>query len=177
MKITDKPDLYDLLYNDVTEDIAMYLELLKDQIKVLEFGCGTGRITIPLAQAGHELEAVDLSTQMLNGLKTKINKDPQLLKNIKPVLGDMVNYKAKHKYEAIIIPLTSFNYLTTEGQQLNCLKNIAQNLTKDGFAIIELLSKKTFTEIEDSNKLKFIKNIIINQDEYYQYYRQTLQTA
>ena len=34
-QIVDKPDLYDLLYEDVTEDIYMYLNLLKEQKDIL----------------------------------------------------------------------------------------------------------------------------------------------
>ena len=65
-KIVDKPDLYDLLYEDVTEDIDMYIHLLKNSKNILEFGAGTGRVTIPLAKDGHYIDAVDISKSMLD---------------------------------------------------------------------------------------------------------------
>ena len=59
-KIVDNPELYDLLYNDVSEDINMYISLLQNKKNVLEFGAGSGRVTIPLAKEGHFIDAVDL---------------------------------------------------------------------------------------------------------------------
>ena len=55
----------------------------------------------------------------------------------------MCGYKSG-LFDAIIIPLTSFNYLLTKEEQLSCLQSVKDNLTEDGFAIIELLSKKHF---------------------------------
>ena len=64
--IVKKPNLYDSLYQDVTEDIPMYLKLLDGYKNILEFGAGTGRITIPLAEAGHNVDAVDIEANMLD---------------------------------------------------------------------------------------------------------------
>ena len=135
--ITDKPDLYDLLYNDVTEDIAMYIELLKNYKTILEFGCGTGRITLPLATNNHYIEAVELSAQMLNKLKSKINNDKKLVNHINPILANMCNYKSTQKFDSIIIPLTSFNYLLTEGEQRECINSIEYNLKDNGWTYVK----------------------------------------
>ena len=172
-KITDKPNLYDLLYKDVNEDIKMYIKILKNYKNILEFGCGTGRVTIPLANDNHFVEAVDISESMLNGLKEKINKDINLKDKIKPVLGDMCDYKGSNLYDAIIIPLTSFNYLMTEKEQIDCLKTVENNLKKGGIALIELLSEKTFLEVNSSDDYVYISDIKINENQYYKYYRKT----
>ena len=47
--ILKKPELYNLLYQDVKEDISLYKTLLKSYDTIVEYGAGTGRITIPLA--------------------------------------------------------------------------------------------------------------------------------
>lgn len=172
-KIVDKPDLYDLLYEDVTEDIYMYLKLLKGQKNILEFGAGTGRVTIPLAKDGHFIEAVDLSSEMLNELKNKIQDDETLRKYINPVLGNMCGYLSTKKFNAILISLTSFNYLLTEQEQEQCLLAIKNNLLDNGFAIVELLSKKTFLDTNNSDDFTFIKRIRVNDNSYYNYYRKT----
>ena len=171
--IVDKPDLYDLLYQDVKEDIKMYIKLLKDKRNILEFGAGTGRVTIPLSLDNHFIEAVDLSKDMLNKLKTKIETDKYLKSHIKPVLGNMCNYKTEIKFDAVIIPLTSFNYLLNEEDQQKCLNNVRDSLLEDGCAIVELLSKKTFLDTNKSDELSFIKRIKINNNSYYDYYRTT----
>lgn len=173
IKIIDKPDLYDLLYNDVTEDINMYIKLLENSKNVLEFGCGTGRVTIPLAMEGHQIEAVDLSEKMLNCLKKKIVKDKTLDMLITPVLGNMCSYTSNKKHDAIIIPLTSFNYLLTKNEQIECLKSIEKNLDDEGFALIELLSEKTFFETNKNSDFVYIKKLVESQKKYYKYFRKT----
>lgn len=172
-KIVDQPDLYDLLYEDVTEDIYMYLNLLKGQKNILEFGAGTGRVTIPLAKDGHFIEAVDLSSKMLNKMKNKIQNDETLREYINPVLANMCGYLSTKKFNAILIPLTSFNYLLTEQEQEQCLLAIKNNLLDNGFAIVELLSKKTFLDTNSSDDFTFIKRIGVNDRSYYDYYRKT----
>ena len=54
--IVEKPNLYDLLYADLSEDVEMYRKILKDSKSILEFGAGTGRVTIPLALDNHFVE-------------------------------------------------------------------------------------------------------------------------
>ena len=59
-------DLYDLAYGDYVEDIDFYENLARaTDGPVLELGVGTGRVAIPLAQAGHDVVGVDQSASML----------------------------------------------------------------------------------------------------------------
>ena len=62
----DRPDLYDLMSPADPEMEGFYVsEALQRGGRVLELACGTGRFTIPLARAGLEVVAGDLSEQML----------------------------------------------------------------------------------------------------------------
>ncbi len=172
--IVKEPNLYDLLYADVTEDINLYLCIAKKYDDILEFGAGTGRVTIPLAEDGHNIVAVDIEQAMLDKLQEKINSNDYLKSKIRIVKGDMCNYSDKKKYNCIFIPLTSFNYLLTREEQLSCLKTLQTNLSEDGIAIIELLSEKTFSDTNSQEKLTFIKKIHVDDKKYYQYWRNTV---
>ena len=67
----DRPDLYDLMSPPDPEMEAFYLsEALQRGGRVLELACGTGRFTIPLAKAGLEVVAGDLSEDMLTSART-----------------------------------------------------------------------------------------------------------
>lgn len=56
---------------------------------VLEIGCGTGRLTIPLARAGHEVWAVDVSAAMLDQLRAKLAREaPEVQARVHPVRQD-----------------------------------------------------------------------------------------
>ncbi len=167
-KITDWPLLYDLLYQDVVEDIAMYLEMAKPYQDILEYGAGTGRVTIPLLEAGHFVLALDLEAKMLESLKQKAKK--MKLRELKVINADMCDFFSKKKFSCVFMPLTTFNYLLTKDEQNRCLQGVHNNLRDEGIAVIELLSLKTF---EISEELKFVRNIKVNQKCYYQYFRKT----
>jgi SAM-dependent methyltransferase len=171
--LVKKPNLYDLLYQDVTEDISMYLKLLDGNQNILEFGAGTGRVTIPLAEADHNIDAVDIEENMLDTLSKRISKDSTLSSRINPILGNMCGYVSGKLYDAIIIPLTSFNYLLTEEEQISCLKSVFNNLKEGGFAIIELISNNTYDDVMLDDKFRFVKKISLSENQYYEYYRDT----
>ena len=58
---------------------------------VLELGCGTGRVSLPLAKAGVNLVGIDRSAPMLARAQRRILKssDPQILKSLELVRGDI----------------------------------------------------------------------------------------
>ena len=65
-------ELYDEVYSYVDYDIAFYLQKYKELGgKVLEIGCGTGRVTIPMMEAGADITAIDYSQKMLEQLESK----------------------------------------------------------------------------------------------------------
>jgi len=66
--IVKEPELYDLLYEDVNADIPLYIELKEKYKKIVEFGAGTGRITIPLAANNKIIFAIDNEGRMLKRL-------------------------------------------------------------------------------------------------------------
>jgi SAM-dependent methyltransferase len=62
---------YDAMNREMT-DVAWYLRLARKACgPVLELCCGTGRITIPLAQAGIPIDGVDMAPSMLDAAKRK----------------------------------------------------------------------------------------------------------
>src|SRR5215207_4365133 len=58
--------LYDLDLVEDPGDLDLYLALAtRTGGPILELGCGTGRIAVPLAAAGHDVTAVDIDPAML----------------------------------------------------------------------------------------------------------------
>ncbi len=69
------PALYDLEYDDYTEDIAYYRRLaLATGSPILELGAGTGRLMVPLLRAGLQVDGVERSPGMLEGLRAKLEQ-------------------------------------------------------------------------------------------------------
>ena len=64
--IYDRPDLYDLLAPSDSAIEQFYADMARGQgDRVLDLACGSGRLAIPLAQAGAKVVGGDLSPRML----------------------------------------------------------------------------------------------------------------
>jgi len=145
-------DIGDTLYNkdahfydldnreQLKYDIRFYIDrAVKINGHILELACGTGRITIPLAEAGHEVWGLEFSRQMLEQFKNKIKGLPKETPDrIHLVHGDMSDFTFDQKFPLIIIPGRSFQLLIDEKKEISCLNNVHHHLTKDGFFILDL---------------------------------------
>src|ERR1051325_6993430 len=64
---------YDMGQNLSYDDIRYYVErALEKPESILELGCGTGRITLPLLRRGLSVTAVDISSGMLSAFQDKL---------------------------------------------------------------------------------------------------------
>jgi SAM-dependent methyltransferase len=77
--VPDFGDLYDAVpAYTARADAAFYLaEAAAATGEVLELGCGTGRILLPLARAGHRVSGVDASPSMLARCRAKLDQEPE----------------------------------------------------------------------------------------------------
>jgi SAM-dependent methyltransferase len=132
---------YDLDNRDVTKvDIPFYLDRAS-RVKgdILELACGSGRVTIPLARAGHEIRALEYSPAMIEVFKEKIKKLPgEIADRIHLFQGDMSNFSLEKKFPLIILPCRSFQLLLDEELEIACLKKVHAHLAEDGTFIIDI---------------------------------------
>lgn len=96
--------LYDLDERPVTtDDVPFYVKWAKSP--VLELGCGTGRVLIPLAQEGFEVHGLDLSREMLLELEKKLPADSR----VQLYHADMCEFDLRRNFPFVIIPLRRTN--------------------------------------------------------------------
>ena len=129
-------ELYDEVYSFVDYDIAFYVQKHKELGgKVLEIGCGTGRVTIPMLAAGADITAIDYSQKMLERLESKVgNIDTPM----EIILQDVRSLSLKKKYNLIIFPYRGFQSLLSIEDQINALTSIRKHLEVNGSLIIDL---------------------------------------
>jgi len=124
---------YDLEHVDLTADVIFYLHFARQADgPVLELGCGSGRLLVPLAEAGGELTGVDNSPAMLALARNKLGD------RVKLVEGDMRTFELRERYALAIVSINSFMHLLTTADQLAALSNVARHLKPGGRLIIDL---------------------------------------
>lgn len=133
-------NLYDSYIKWDVGDVQFFIEeALAANGEVLEIGCGTGRITIPLAQNGVQVTGLDLSHEMLEILKQKADKlKVSEKKRITFLYGDMRNFQLEKRFSLIIIPFRAFQHILTPGEQRIALENIRSHLSPQGRLIINV---------------------------------------
>ncbi len=136
----DVVDFYDLDPRDVVrEDIPFYVDYAwkTPHRSVLELACGTGRITLPLAQSGCTVTGLDLSDAMLAVLRKKLENNPAIAANVHVVKGDMSAFHLGKTFDLIVIPFRSFQLLATETLAVSCLRCVREHLSDGGVFILD----------------------------------------
>lgn len=132
---------YDVLY-DYAEDIPLYREYAeKVDGPVLECGCGTGRVSIPLARTGVYVVGIDTNEKILAVAREKLAKEPlEVQKRVKFVKADMRNFQLEERFGLCIIPFSTFLHMLTVEDQENVLSTVRQHLQPRGLLIISVFN-------------------------------------
>lgn len=124
------PLLYHTHHSLHQEDIPYWLELASRTFgAILELGCGTGRVLLPLARAGHTCWGLDNDPAMLEFCAHQI--DPQLRARIHLVQADMRTFQLPEKFSLILLPCNTLSTLA-ELDLERLLKNVFKHLAPGG---------------------------------------------
>ena len=145
------PELYDLLFPAADGSAAMldpvrrerlvnserfYVdEVLKGGGPALELGCGSGRLTIPIAQEGVEILGIDLSESMLGTARSKAQAAAVPVEFIQ---ADMRRFDLGRKFSTVIIPGNSLLHLLTIDDLKQCLTAVRSHLAPSGRLIFDI---------------------------------------
>ena len=115
-------------------DRPFYLDLAKEiGGPVLEIGCGTGRVLLPIARTGIEIHGLDNAPAMLQILRDHITQEPaEVQRKIVIHEGDMRHFRGQQKYPLVIIPFRPMQHMYTVDDQAAALKTAAFHLEQDG---------------------------------------------
>ena len=132
-------ELYDLF--PFSGDLPLYLELAAAQGgNVLELCCGTGRVLVPLAQAGNRVVGVDISPPMLALAQRKLDAaGPAVAERAPLLVGDLRTVDLGGGFDLALVAVKSFAYLTERADQQRALNAIAAQLRPGGLLALDLL--------------------------------------
>jgi SAM-dependent methyltransferase len=101
--------------------------------RALEFGIGTGRIAIPLAQRGVEVHGIDMSKAMVAQLREKPGGA-----EIGVTIGDFADARVPGSFALTYLVFNTIVNLTTQDAQVACFINAAEHLQPGGSFVIEV---------------------------------------
>ena len=133
---------YDALYGvmrDPSGDAAFYRALAQETGgPVLELGCGTGRVLLPIAALGISCVGVDASPSMLAALRAK-NPPPTL----ELFEGRMESFDlGDRRFRLVTSPFRAFQHLLDVPAQLAALANIRRHLLPGGLFAFDIFDPK-----------------------------------
>ena len=108
--------------------------------KVLDAGCGLGRISVELAALGLDVTGVDIIQSELDAAKDSAEAEGVELTLIN---HDLRTFSAPNQYDCAINLFTSFGYCDTIEEDMQILRNIADSLKAGGTFIMECTSRET----------------------------------
>jgi SAM-dependent methyltransferase len=129
--------LYDHEYRRRRDDVRHYVglaqRLLGSRGRILELGCGTGRVTVPLARAGFEVTALDHEPAMLAALTERQRKLPAAVAaRITPVTGDLRDFALGRRFDLVIAAFNVVEHLYTRVEVDACLRAVRRHLRPGG---------------------------------------------
>jgi len=155
---------YHLTHQQLDEDIPFILAMAAEAGgAVLELGCGTGRVLLPLARAGYTAVGIDLSAQMLAIARAQIGREDQTTQQrIQLKQADMSDFHfPAQRFGLCLIPYNTVMHLTNDAFQ-RCLRKIKAVLKPNGRLLIDTVNPHALAEIEDQPKF-VLENRIYDQ--------------
>jgi SAM-dependent methyltransferase len=128
-------------FQGLAHDVDLYLDVANDAGgPILDACCGTGRVTVPLARAGHRTVGVDISAGQLAQLRTNLALEEAVRRRIEAVEADVTNLDLGRKFELAIMAFNSLCCITSPDGQLAALRHLAAHLAPGGQLVLDLVN-------------------------------------
>ena len=130
--------IYDAMNRAMTADSSFYLQEARQAAgPVLELACGTGRLTIPIAQSGVEIIGLDISPSMLERARTKAREANVRIEWIE---ADCRSFALGRKFALIFLPFNSMQHLHDQSSLEALFRCVRAHLEDDGRFIFDVFN-------------------------------------
>jgi SAM-dependent methyltransferase len=131
---------YDRDLDGFADDVQMVEQFaLRTGSPILDLGCGTGRLLVPLARQGYELTGVDISGAMLDLARDRLAR-VRLGKQVRLVQQDMRQLDLGQTYRLVVCALSSFAHLLTPEDQQAALTRVREHLDPGGLLVLDMFN-------------------------------------
>jgi SAM-dependent methyltransferase len=127
-----------------------YLLLAKEYGKsgIIDIACGTGALTVPFAQKGYDVTALDLSEAMIEVTRKKL-AGQKLTAEL--LTANMTDFSCRRKFSLAVIARSGFMHLTAPREQRQALLNIRNHLTDGGILTLNTFVPNPLQQAQQIN--------------------------
>lgn len=137
--------IYDPWSRSVTEDVAFYVTEARKAVgpaaggRIVELGVGTGRIAVPIAEAGVPVIGVDSSAGMLDVCRTRAEAA-----GVGPLLdlrlGDLRDPPVDEEVPLVACPFRALLHMETDADRRTALRSARRLLSPGGLLVFDVFT-------------------------------------
>ncbi|WP_262122605.1 class I SAM-dependent DNA methyltransferase [Anaerococcus sp. Marseille-Q5996] len=156
---------FDIDYEGYAKNILNLLDKYNNKREnMLELAAGSGMLTHYFFDEFKNIDALDISPDMLNVFAEKYDND-----NVNLIYYDMVEFENPDKYDLIVILLDSINYVTDPKELQKLFDNCYKNLKDNGLLVFDINSEYKMKEVFGSNCYVYeYEDIFYTWDNFYE---------
>ena len=139
LDIRDGPARFYDLSPHHPNDVPFYVDRLPGpHARVLELGCGTGRVSIPLSFRCGYLHGLDLSNAMLRVCRAKLEAAGITEERVRVESADISDFRLDSRFDLIIAPFRVMQNLETDEQLSGLFQGIREHQADGGRCILNV---------------------------------------
>ena len=162
---------YDAENAGFDDDLYFYLSLVEEG-RVLDLGCGTGRLALPLAQHGFEIVGVDRSAAMLKRAKQRAASLG--IEAIHWREAEVTELALGEQFDLVMFSYNGFFHLRTREAQRKTLRMMAAHTAPDGLMVLDLSNPLNYIRSDEAHG--FVVERSFTDERGYDVIQQTLTT-
>ena len=134
-------------YYDMNSDVPKDLEFYHDRIQspdstVLELGCGTGRVLVPLVEDCAHIHGIDVSSAMLSICQDKLRESRIPIERAHLEIGDITEINLGKTFDLITAPFRVFQNLETDVEIDRFFETVRNHLSPGATCILNVFKPK-----------------------------------
>jgi SAM-dependent methyltransferase len=118
--------------------------------RLLELGSGTGRLLVPLAGRGFDVQGIELSPEMVARMREKAGGE-----SIPVLVGDMASFELTERFDVVLLAYNTLFSIVSQERQVDCLTTAARHLAPGGKLVVECYAPYPMTKLPPKNVLTY----------------------
>ncbi len=163
-------DYYDAEVASYTDDLVFYQQFAQRcGSPLLELMCGSGRVLVPLAEAGYRITGVDSSPRMLEIARARV-EEMGATDRVTLMQADVrtVDLPAAH-FGLVFVAINSLMHLHSSKDHLAVLGTIRRALAPGGLAVIDLFNPDPMELAREDNRMVLEREYSLNGNRIYKF--------